>query len=48
MKIALLANPISLQVAVTSLMAVSASCIIAFLLAVIGWPLVRQIQYIAN
>ena len=48
MKIALLANPISLRVA-ASLIAVSASCIIiAFLLAVIGWPLVRYIQYIAS
>jgi hypothetical protein len=48
MKIALSANPISLRVAAASLMAVSASCIIAFLLAVIGWPLVRYIQHIAN
>jgi hypothetical protein len=37
----------SLRVA-ASLMAVSASCIIAFLLAVIGWPLVHYIQYVAN
>jgi hypothetical protein len=48
MKIALLASPIPLRVVAVSLMAVSASCIIAFLLAVIGWPLVRYIQYVAN
>jgi hypothetical protein len=47
MKIAL-ANPISLRVAATSLMAVSAFGIIAFLVGVIGWPLVRYVQYVAN
>jgi hypothetical protein len=43
-----LASPIPLRVVAVSLMTVSASCIIAFLLTVIGWPLVRYIQYVAN